>query len=66
MTETPNPESKVSVEEIQRVIEIGRLLLSVLTSEELEELQSLVGYIPENSSPIHLLSPPDIGNTGLT
>lgn len=32
----------VSVEEVNRVLEVGRLLFSVLTPEEIEELQELL------------------------
>jgi hypothetical protein len=45
-------EKRITVEEVNRVLEVGRLLFSVLAPEEIEELQKL-------------LSPNDaIGNTG--
>ena len=53
-----------TVVEVQRVLEVGRLLLSVLTEEEVEELRYLIGYAdlpPE----IHQHSM-EIGNTGVT
>jgi hypothetical protein len=35
-------EASVTVEDVQRVLELGRLLLSVLTPEELEQLRLLL------------------------
>ena len=46
------PEKNITVEEVNRVLEVGRLLFSALTPEEIEELQKL------------LLSSKTIGNTG--
>ena len=43
---------QITVEEVNRVLEVGRLLFSVLTQEEIEELQKLLS--PQNA----------IGNTG--
>lgn len=38
-----NPtEKQITVEEVNRVLEVGRLLLSVLTPKEIEELQKLL------------------------
>ena len=49
--------SEVTIEDVNRVLEVGRLLFSVLTQEEKEEL-------------IRLLSTPssrsEIGNAGVT
>lgn len=45
-------EIKITVEEINRLLDIGRLLFSVLTPKEIEELQKL------------LSSNNKIGNTG--
>ncbi|MCH7587687.1 MAG: hypothetical protein IIC78_06585 [Chloroflexi bacterium] len=45
-------EIQVSLEEVNRLLEVGQLLFSVLTSEEIEELQKL------------LSSNNKIGNTG--
>lgn len=54
----------VTIDEVNRVLEVGRLLLSVLTQDELEELQALLcgePYpFPEDSVN------PGIGNTGVT
>ena len=36
------PETSVSVEEVNRLLDVGRLLLSVLTSEELDQLQQIL------------------------
>ena len=33
---------RITVEEVNRILEIGRLLFSILTQEEIEELQSLL------------------------
>jgi len=49
--------NSITIEEVNRVLEIGRLLLSVLTPEELNQLEQLL-----NSQP----SDPAIGNTGVT
>ncbi|MCB2160515.1 hypothetical protein KQH40_00345 [bacterium] len=35
-------EKKITVEDVNRVLEVGRLLFSVLTPEEIEELQKLL------------------------
>lgn len=48
---------KVTIEEVNRVLEVGRLLLSVLTEEELQELQRVMRYSSE---------PNKIGNAGVT
>jgi hypothetical protein len=45
-------EKKITVEEVNRVLEVGRMLFSVLTPEEIEKLQKLLS--PRNT----------IGNTG--
>ena len=47
----------ITIEEVNRVLEIGRLLLSVLTPEELKQLEQLLNTQP---------SDPAIGNTGGT
>ena len=48
---------EVTVEEVNRVLEVGRLLFSVLTEEEIAELQRILSYSSEE---------PGIGNTGVT
>ena len=65
-SKTPHPETNVSVEEVERILEVGRMLLSVLTPEELEELQSLGGLFPENSIPVKLSSASETGNNSVT
>lgn len=48
-------EPQVTIEEVNRVLEVGRLLLSVLTEEEVEELKQLLTK-PEE----------ELGNAGVT
>jgi len=50
-------EPQVTIEEVNRVLDIGRLLFSVMTEEEKEELDLLL----KASS-----SEAEIGNTGVT
>jgi hypothetical protein len=45
-------EKQIMIEEVNRVIKIGRILLSVLTNEEIKELRRFLS--PQNA----------IGNTG--
>jgi hypothetical protein len=45
-------EKQITIEEVNRLIDIGRLLFSVLTTEEIEELQTVFSNQKE------------IGNTG--
>ena len=50
-------ETQVTIEEVNRVLEVGRLLFSVLTEEEIAELQRILnGPSDEN----------EIGNAGVT
>jgi hypothetical protein len=37
-------EKQVTVEEVNRLLEVGRLLFSVLTPEEIKELQNLFSH----------------------
>lgn len=54
-----NPsQDPVTVDEVNRVLEVGQLLLSVLTPEEIEELQALL--IGEPFTEL------EIGNTDVT
>ena len=48
-------EKTITVEDVNRLLEVGRLLLSVLTPEEIEALQK---YLSENSTSSN------IGNAG--
>lgn len=59
----PSSETRVSVEEVNRVLEVGRLLLSVLTPDELEELHGLL-YGEANTDYFYDDCP--IGNTSVT
>ncbi len=66
---TSTATSTVTIEEVNRVLEVGRLLLSVLTPEELDQLQQLLN----NQSIEGLFSAPAVstaetekGNTGVT
>jgi hypothetical protein len=40
-TENHSKESKITIVEVNRVLEIGRLLASVLTQQEIEEIQEM-------------------------
>lgn len=62
-------ETAVTIEEVNRVLEVGRLLLSVLTPEELEQLQQLLNDQPIKrlfNTPTASTSDAEIGNTGVT
>ena len=48
---------KVTVEEVNRVLEVGRLLFSVLTEEEIAELQEILNKPSDEK---------EIGNAGIT
>ena len=49
--------SQVTIEDVNRILEIGQLLLSVLTSEEIEQLSDFLNAAPSESW---------IGNTSVT
>ncbi len=49
--------SQVTVEEVNRVLEVGRLLFSVLTEEEIAELQRILNGHSEEG---------ELGNAGVT
>ena len=49
--------SEVTIEDVNRVLEVGRMLLSVLSEEEIEVIQELL---------IRDESKNEIGNTGVT
>ena len=49
--------TKVTIEDVDRVLEVGRLLLSVLTQDELEELQNTLTDHSDTQ---------EIGNTSVT
>jgi hypothetical protein len=50
-------ESQVTVDEVNRVLEVGRLLFSVLTEKEIAELQRLLNGQSEEG---------ELGNAGVT
>jgi hypothetical protein len=54
-----NEHPTITAEEVNRILEVGRLLLSVLTKDEIEQLNSL---LTENRIPFVQLA--EIGNTG--
>ncbi len=62
--EQRSQEVPVTLEDIKRVLEVGRLLLSVLTPEELEELRAFNAL--RSSSSISPEQPSEIGNTSVT
>ena len=53
----PPTETQVTIEEVNRVLEVGRLLFSVLTEEEITELQRILNGSSEITK---------IGNAGVT
>jgi len=61
MDQKPNTkrptENQVTIEEVNRVLEVGRLLFSVLTEEEITELQRILNG-PSNEI--------EIGNASIT
>ena len=58
--------SEVTVEEVNRILDVGRLLLSVLTKEELQEIQAFYLGRAQPSIPINQPISHEIGNTGVT
>lgn len=65
MNEKRNSDNRVTQEDVNRILEVGRLLLSVLTPEEIEELTRLSG------NKIHYAAARDvnqvqISNTGIS
>ena len=53
MNQKPNPkrptETQVTIEEVNRVLDVGRLLFSVLTAEEIAELQGILNGSSEDT-----------------
>jgi hypothetical protein len=49
--------SEVTIEDVNRLLEVGRMLLSVLTEEEIEELQEILSRQKSGE---------EIGNAGVT
>jgi len=59
----------VTTEDVNRLLEVGRLLLSVLAQEELNQLQQYLGsHVTERQSTdsISFEIASEIGNTGVT
>ena len=52
-----NASRKITITEVNRVLEVGRLLFSVLTEEEVAELQQILNRHSDENK---------IGNTGVT
>ncbi len=62
-------EPAVTIDEIMRVLEVGLLLLSVLTPEELDLLQQILGRQTINdliTNPLSSEFESKIGNTSIT
>ena len=57
---------QVTVEEVNRILDVGRLLLSVLTTGELQEIQAFYLGKTQLSIPINQPISHEIGNTGVT
>ncbi|MBN1536910.1 MAG: hypothetical protein JW908_09280 [Anaerolineales bacterium] len=67
VSEEPSQEHIVSIDEVNRILEVGRLLLSTLSQEEKNHLERTVNNTPLQEwveNPI--LSETRIGNTSVT
>ena len=57
----------MTVEEVKRVLEFGRILLAVLTPQELDQLQQIMSsQMVEELNISSLFSEAELGNTGVT
>ena len=57
----------VTVDEVNRVLEVGRILLAVLTPEELDQLRQIMSsQVVDKLNANSLLSKAESGNTGVT
>lgn len=63
---TSTSTSTATIEEVNRVLEVGRLLLSVLTPEELDQLQQLLNNQPIEGHFNTSTAETEKGNTGVT
>jgi len=63
---THSSEPPISLDDVKRVLEVGRILLSVLTLEELDELRVLYFVDLNQSIPSNHQTKSSIGNTGVT
>ena len=67
--QTSTMEPVITIEEVNRVLEVGRLLISVLSPEELDQLQQALRRQTVNelfTIPLSSASDTDIGNAGVT
>jgi len=63
--DTIQPE--VTVEDVKRVLEVGRILLAVLTPQELDQLQQIMSsQMVDELNISSLYSEAELGNTGVT
>ena len=57
----------MTVEEVKRVLEVGRILLAVLTPQELDQLQQIMSsQMVDELNFSSLYSEAELGNTGVT
>ena len=57
----------MTVEEVKRVLEVGRILLAVLTPQELDQLQQVMSsQMVDEINISSLYSEAEIGHTGVT
>jgi len=57
----------MTVEEVNRVLEVGRILLAVLTPQELDQLQQIMSsQMVDELNISSLFSEAELGNTGVT
>ena len=57
----------MTVEEVKRVLEVGRILLAALTPQELDQLQQIMSsQMVDELNISSLYSEAEIGNTGVT
>ena len=57
----------MTVEEVKRVLEVGRILLAVLTPQELDQLQQIMSsQMVDELNISSLFSEAELGNTGVT
>ena len=57
----------MTVEDVKRVLEVGRILLAVLTPQELDQLQQIMSsQMVDELNISSLFSGAELGNTGVT
>ena len=58
---------EVTVDDVKRVLEVGRILLAVLTPQELDQLQQIMSsQMVDELNISSLFSEAELGNTGVT